>query len=98
MILLSEIPLPDNKKEKVWIFDTWVNQMGDFCTWGAMKEADSGCGLAESSAWAREPCLMINWTKSLICTKVFCGKGIIYVLGKGQHTLGDIQFDLFVVS
>lgn len=47
MILLSGIPLPDNKKEKVWIFDIWVSQKGDFCTWGAMKEADSGCGVAE---------------------------------------------------
>lgn len=71
---------------------------GDFCIWGAMKEADSVCGLAESSAWAHGPCLMINWARSLISTKVFCGEGMIYVPRKGQDTLGDILVDLFIVS
>lgn len=75
-----------------------MSQMVDFCTWDAIKGAESGRGLARSSVGAHGPCLMINWIGSPICTKVFCREDMIYALRRGQDTLGNIGCDLFVVS
>jgi len=94
------MPLPDadNKEENARFFEAWVNQTGDFCAWDATNGGDTGCGLAKVSAWVHGPCRMINWTRSPICTKVFCGEDMIYACRRGQGTLGDILCDLFIVS
>lgn len=63
-----------------------------------MKRADSGHGLAEGPAWAHGLCPFICWTKSPICTKVFCGEDTIYELRRDQSTFGDILCDLFILS